>query len=372
MSRFRFELATPADDADLRQVMAATPMPGRIALRFRREPSFFDAADVDGRWRQIIVARDCQQDRVIGLGSRSVRDMYVNGAVCSVGYLSNLRLLPEYRGSSVMARGYRFLRKIHTDGRASFYLTTIADDNHAVKALLTSGRAHLPEYHDVGAYFTLALPLNSRDTRANGESADLQLRPATASDLPEVIRFYESTGPRRQFFPRYTLDDLAGSAPTFRGLEPVNLMLALRKDQLVGTLGVWDQRAFRQTEIESYRLGLRWTRPVLNYLACLRGLPSLPPTGAPLRYGVAALPMVRDDDPDVLSALLKAQQRAATAGPYDFLLFGIHERDPLLNAVRRESFAEYITRVYVVCFDDGASIQQLLDDRCPYLELGCL
>ena len=43
MSRYRFDLATEADDAALRRVLADTPMPGRIAVSFRREPSYFAA-----------------------------------------------------------------------------------------------------------------------------------------------------------------------------------------------------------------------------------------------------------------------------------------------------------------------------------------
>ncbi len=48
MARYEFQLATRGDDAQLRAILAATPMPGRIAVSFRRDPSFFDAAVVDG------------------------------------------------------------------------------------------------------------------------------------------------------------------------------------------------------------------------------------------------------------------------------------------------------------------------------------
>src|SRR5438876_460202 len=50
MSRYRFDLATPADDADLRRVLAETPMPGAITVSFRREPSYFHGAVVAGRF----------------------------------------------------------------------------------------------------------------------------------------------------------------------------------------------------------------------------------------------------------------------------------------------------------------------------------
>src|SRR5438270_9605247 len=112
MSRFRIDLATPADDAELRRVLAATPMPGRVRVGFRREPSWFAAAVVDGFFRQVVVCRDLDTGRLAGFGCRSVRRLYVNGRPADVGYLSGLRLLPEHRGLGLVARGYAFFRRL--------------------------------------------------------------------------------------------------------------------------------------------------------------------------------------------------------------------------------------------------------------------
>src|SRR5437763_13525040 len=88
MTQYRFDLAAAADDGDLRRVLAETPMPGRIAVSFRREPSYFAAAVVDGRFRQVIAARDRDDARIVGFGARSVGERYVNGRPTPVGYLS--------------------------------------------------------------------------------------------------------------------------------------------------------------------------------------------------------------------------------------------------------------------------------------------
>ncbi len=159
MSRFQFELAAPADDAELRQILAATPMPGRIAVSFRREPSWFAAAVVDGYFRQVVVCRDLDTGRLIGFGCRSVRRLNVNGLPADVGYLSGLRVLPEYRNMGLVARGYAFFRRLHQDCRTAFYLTTIAEGNDTANSVLTSRRAGLPAYHLAGRYHTIAVTL---------------------------------------------------------------------------------------------------------------------------------------------------------------------------------------------------------------------
>src|SRR4051812_5061552 len=159
MSRYRFELATPDDDGDLRRVLAATPMQGQIAVTFRREPSWFAGAVVDGRFRQVVACRDLRSGRVIGFGCRSIREVYVNGKPDVVGYLSSLRVLPGHRNLGLIARGYSKFRELHGDRRVPYYLTTIAAGNVTALKVLTSGRAGLPMYHPVGEYHTIAIAL---------------------------------------------------------------------------------------------------------------------------------------------------------------------------------------------------------------------
>src|SRR5262245_12807104 len=221
MPPYRFDLATPADDGDLRRVLAETPMPGWVSVAFRREPSYFAAAVVDGRFRQVGVARDCADGRVVGLGSRSVAPRYVNGRPEPVGYLSGLRLLEAHRNRGLAARGYTYFKKLHEDGRARLYLTTIAEDNLAARALLTSRRAGLPPYHPAGRFLTAAIPLTRR--AAPRPPAGVEVRPAESEDLPEVLSFLREAGPARQFFPCYEAGDFFTPGGCFRDLWPADL-----------------------------------------------------------------------------------------------------------------------------------------------------
>src|SRR5262249_16635498 len=156
MSRFQFELAGPDADADLRHVLASTPMTGRIAVSFQREPSWFGGAVVDGFSRQVVACRDRETGRIFGFGCRSLRHLYVTGQPKVVGYLRGLRVLPEYRVRGLVARGYAFFRRLHEDGRTPYYLTTIAEGNELALRILTSGRSGLPAYHPAGRYHTIA------------------------------------------------------------------------------------------------------------------------------------------------------------------------------------------------------------------------
>jgi hypothetical protein len=150
------------------------------------------------------------------------------------------------------------------------------------------------------------------------------------------------------------------------------LLLAFRRGRLVGTLAGWNQQGFRQSVVESYAQLLGWLRPFYNAWATISGHPRLPRVGEPLRCLIAAIPTVLNDDATVYETLLGALLARASGGPADYLLVGLHETDPLLPAARRLAAESYITRVYIVSWEDGPAFRARLDGRPSYLELGFL
>ena len=369
MTRYRFELAAPADDADLRGILARTPMQGSISICFCREPSYFDAAVVEGRFRQVVAARDTDSGHLVGFGARSITPRFVAGEPRPVGYLSSLRLLAEHRSRGLVARGYRYFRQLHGDGRANLYLTTIAVENHAAAAILTSERAGLPRYRPAGDYHSIAISLRHR-WRDCPTPRGITIRAASQADVPSIIQFLDTVGPQRQYFPQYKASDLLTDHGLLRGLKLEDLFLAMHDGQLAGVAGFWDQRSFRQTLVHGYHGAIRVLRPLNNALAPLLGWPSLPAAGRALQSAYVALPVVKHDNAEVFMALLREVAGQAARKNLDYLLLGLHERDWLLPAVKTLPGRWYITRLYLVSWDDHGAAE--LVDRPPYLELGCL
>jgi hypothetical protein len=371
MSPLRFELARPQDDAELRQLLAATPMAGKVSVSFRREPSFFAAAVVEGDFYQTIVAREISDGRIVAFGNRSVRRRWLNGEAAPIGYLGGLRVLPEYRGGRVVAHGYRFLRELHADGRTQIYLTTIADDNDAALSVLTSGRAGLPRYEYFGNYHTGVIPLK-RKLSSSSATTGIAIRAARAEDLPQLCQFVDRIGPSRQFFPCYTPADWCKETGTFRGLVARDIFLALRGAEIVGAFACWDQSSFRQIVVEEYGSALAWSAPVYNGWAALRGLPKLPQPGESLPFLTAALSLVAAEDRQIFVALLEAAIAHSLGRGRSHMLVGMHERDPLIGGVKKFQTEAYTTRCYLVYWEDGMPQREWIDGRVPYLELGSL
>ncbi|MBM4354163.1 MAG: hypothetical protein FJ109_10270 [Deltaproteobacteria bacterium] len=204
-----YRRSRPEDEAELRALLHRTPLPGPIRLSMRKEPDFFAAMAVEGERTDVLVAEDVSDGRLVGVGARSEKPCFVNGAdePVTVGYLSNLRIEAPYRGGKILKAGYQQMERMHREGSARVYTTTILEGNIPAIKALTSGRPGLPLYRDFGPFHSFMLSARALPVKADGP---FDTTDATPDDIDELIRFWHTEGRRRQFFPAYRAQHLAG------------------------------------------------------------------------------------------------------------------------------------------------------------------
>ncbi len=369
MSRIVFELATPSDDAALRRLLAEIPMGGGIRVAFEREPSYFHAVGVQGHFAQVVVARDTATGALAGVGTRSVSPRFVNGEVRQVGYLSDLRLAPAYRGGTLVARGYRLLRELHRDGRADLYYTVIAADNETALRTIAARRAGLPPYRDLGLLLSPAVNLVRR---RRALPADVEIVRGHRRLLPDIVACLNRNGQRRQFGPAYAVEDFDPACAWLRGFRVEDFYAALRGSRVVGVLARWDQNPFKQTRVLGYGGALRLLRPLYNLAAPVLGAPRFPAPGARLRAFYVAFVAIDGDDLAVFRALLRRLYNEAVESGYGYCLIGLHEGDPLAAALSDYRLSPFRGRLFCVHFEDGEAAYRRLDGRPPHVELAFL
>jgi len=357
------------DDADIRALLRESPVNGSIRIAFSREPSYFEAVTVEGSVVDTLICRCNEDARVVGLGSRAEKRVFINGRPGTAGYLGGLRILPEYRSGMVLARGYRELQRAHVLGKARLYITSIVEDNEEAYELLTSQRAGLPVYDDYGKYYTMALKPAHKPRRQS--SAGMMVRRATPGDIPAILHYLKSYAHQRQFYPCYEARDF--DAGLLRGLRAHDLYVCMQGHVLRGCMGLWDQSEFRQQTVHGYVGLLRLLRPAWNAYARVAGIPALPRTGSKMQPALLSMWHIRDEDRNVFNALLDVcLGDAAERRDCDFVLLGMHERDPLLAHARKRRHYPFVSRILLVYWSDGTSDRQALDTRPPYFELGGL
>jgi len=367
--RYRFELANPADDEQLRARMAEDRMEGNIAVSFRREPSYFAACSVQGEHTNIIKCVDSLDgDRIVGMGSRSTSTMYVDGQPVRIGYLADLRAAPAHRRGTLLARGYRFLRQLHQLDPVPFYASVIYEGNSPAFQSLMGARAGLPHYQDAGRLLTPALHLDL--PRRQIELPGVDIVRGHDEWLPEIVAFLNLQQSRKQFAPVYRTSDFGKGR--FLHLYAKDFFLAIARGKIVGTLAAWNQTRFRQTHVERYSIALRALRPIYNFAARLSPLKPLPQTGAPIPYIVLACLAVQDNDATLFRALFRAAYNELRRGSWHYAIVGLHERDPLARVLSEYRRIEAAGRLFTVHYPEGNRLARSLGSRIPYLEAGCL
>lgn len=364
--QFEFMLAGAEEDEALRTLLRTISMPGEITLSFRRDPSFFLAEQAGNITSQVIVCKDQQTNQLVGMGSRSIRSVYIDEQPTRVGYLSMLRGVATVRGSIAFARGYRYLHTLHADGAVPYYFTTILDDNTNARTLLTSGRAGLPVYKPVAHLLTYLIPL--RKNRSRQRSCGLVSR-VNRNQLPEVLGFLQKWNSQHQFAPVYTLADLLGTSKLLPGFSWENLFLYQERDTVCGTLGVWDQQSFKQTVVTAYSRKMRYARPFYNLFATLVGNPGLPAPGAAVKLLYATC---LSGDATALEALLHQACVDWSQQGYDYLSVGICGENPLATTTARYATECIASTVYIVYWPQDPQVSLPGTDRPIHLEIATL
>ncbi len=368
MSRFEFSLATSSDDAALRARMAQDVLEGNIAVSFRREPDYFAGAALQGQQMQVIKCVDKISGQLVGMGARLSSPAWVNGQKRTLGYLADLRGDPAYRGGTLLARGYRFLRQLHEQQPLPLYYSVILEGNRPALETIASGRAGLPCYRPLGRMLTPAIHLDlpRRIRRQKGVTVER----AQPSQLPQVFAFISRCYSRKQLAPVYTPEDL--QTGRLRGLQAEDIWVATKENQIIGVLAAWDQKGIRQTHVESYSPSLRLMRPAYNLLAHLSPLKPLPEPGARLPYFYLALCAIADDDAGIFRVLLSHLYAHYRKGPWHYCIAGLHETSPLAAVLKDYRRVPAAGHLFVVHYPEDQTAFDVLDGRVPHVEMGAV
>jgi hypothetical protein len=366
MSRLAFALAKPPDDAQLRRRMAEDWMEGRMAISFRREPSYFAGCRLQGEQAQVITCTDRSTGQIVGMGSRLVTTLNLNGRPQRVGYLADLRLQRAFRRGTVLARGYRFLGDLHKADPLPFYLTIIFGDNKAALQSLVGARAGLPQYRPLGRMLTPALQLDFARPALDIEG--VRFERATLAAWPETLAFLRREAAAKQFSPAFADGDFAVDG-RYGGLSPGDFFVARGAGRVLGCLAAWDQSAVRQTHIERYAQPLRALRPLLNAAAFISPLKPLPPPGGKVPYLYISCVAVQGNDVQLFRALLRFTYNQLRRGHWHYAIAGLHEHDPLAQVLCEYRRIEAAGELFIVHYPDDGDPLPGIDARTKTFEM---
>jgi hypothetical protein len=322
MAGLKVRPAGPGDHSALEGLFRATSMGSSIRLNIERDPDYFAGALVQAEEPCVWAAFD-ESGRAAGMLSAGKRRVWVGGGEQDMRYLCDLRIHRDWQRSTLLARGFRLLKR-EVFAPSEWAQTLVLEDNLQAIELLSSHRAGLPEYRPAGIYITWLLP-----SQAVAVDTAITVRRARRPDLPEMQRVYNDSARRRSFAPVVDFNDLGG--PAWRDLAIGDFRVAGKDGRIAGMLGLWDQSAFQRLRIAGYSQAISFLRPLWNAGTLVSGGVALPRPGDALPLVKATAVACHDDDPAILRALLGHVLKDDGG---KLLLVGMSAADPLAAALQ--------------------------------------
>ena len=359
-------MGTPADNAKMQDLITKITMPGVAQMCFQRAPDFFVGAKVIGEEFVLTVADDSERPDVLaGLTVISGRELFISGKKRRVYYSGDTRVDPYYRRRGIASNLF-IEQKKHRSPTDLLQGIVLKENTAPLDAAANAADGVLFRYwisHTIETSFIFVRPIKPRIP------AGVEIRPATANDIPAMQAFFDREAPRRNGYPVYDFARLHAGDPYYAGLRIGDIALALRNGQIIGMVGGWNQKAYKQTRIVGFKPIVKVLRPLYNLYVGMAGGFKLPPVGGVLNYLTLSNILIAQDDKDVFRALIDW----IMAGPgqkYDALATGITHGDPLVEVPRGYKRQKLISSHFWLSYGDDP--RPGIDDRPLYVELGRL
>ena len=368
MTRYQFEIAELQDDIEFRKILNNTIIPGFVSVTFRKNPSYFQAIQIQGKFAQIIKGLDTKNNTITGFGARFIYPAFINGAVKNIGYLSDLRVKKKFRSRIILAKAYQYLNKLHTQNPVPFYTTMILDDNHKAIKILTSKRANLPTYKPLGKVLSPAIYLDFKKKHITLSSVTLSK--GSKNNINSVFEFINKEHANKQFSPYYSINDL--HTGRLKNLKEDDFYLAIKNNEIVGVIAAWDQQSFRQTHVEKYSKWLNLVRPFYNLLSKITPINPLPDIGEKIPYFYLSLIATKKNNVEIFSFLLRELYIDRRQKNWHYFICGLHESDPLTSALNEYRKINAYGNLYGVYFSSDGEPMKDIDNKVPYVEIATI
>lgn len=344
--RFEYRLATPEDSQPILEIYESGSFSGNISVLFTRRPDPYESLKREGENVIIPIMKDKEDNKICAVGCCVIRKATINGEVKRTGYLTGLKILPEYqRRVPHIAHTYDYLYQ-QTKDQVDIYYTTILKVNILAQKMLEKRRKGMPLYQHIGDYTVYCFKTGSRQ-KSKGFIFE-------KGNLSGVKEFYDSQLKNFNFSPIDTL-----------GLKEQEIYtLRDGAGNVIAACKLWNQQSYKQYIITGYS-GIY--KVIKKFPLKILGYPNLPKENIPMNYASVTMLCVRDNNTDLAEYFIK--KVAQSSVKYDFLMLGLYENHQLNAIFNKIRHIKYESKVYTVHFNDQTLT---LDDRPVNLEVGLL
>ena len=347
--RYIIDLASPSEAKEILKIYESGDFTGKISVLYTRRPDPIKSLRQEGEKVVIPILKDQTNGKICGMGCCVIRKAYLNGEIKNTGYLTGLKILPEYRKKLLpITDVYNFLYE-QTKNEVDIYYTTILKENMAVQKMLEKKRKNMPEYLYQGDYTVFCFRTGRKVFKTNNYLLQRGQREG-------LLQFFKKQEKQYQFSPQITT--------MYKNFKQDVFTLSDPQGNILAACLVWNQQDYKQYLITEYK-GIY---KILQRMPTkLWGYPPLPKKNAPANYACVSTLYVKNDDPNLARYFI--EKVAEYSRQYDFLMLGLFESHPLKTIFKQIKHLKYQSRLYLVSWDNK---QYNLNHRPLNLEVSLL
>ena len=326
-NRYTLEFAEDKDNDGIIKVFESRYFSGGISVKYLRNPNPLASFSADGDEAKNMIIRDNEFNKIIAVGGAVIRDEYVNESIIKCGYLTGLKIIPEYQKKIIfIAKAYQFLYEHISE--CEYFYTTILDDNKNAIAMHEKGHKNMPEYKYMGHYTTYCF---------HGGKRLLELEKNNLSGFENIMKTY---------FCNMSFSPVNYNYP---GFGNKNFYCVRNNSEIIACCFVGNQQNTKQYHMCSYS-GIY---KLLSHMPTrLFGYPSFPRPNSNINFGILSYLYIKNNDVRLCSDFLRSV--VFDAG-FSLLIWGGFENNPLCNTMDRMKVVKYGSRLYSVSWDKRAS-----------------
>ena len=130
--RFELRAATTADTGQILKIYEEQEFDGVISVIHTRRPDPYLSLSQEGERVFLYVCHDHREDIICGAGACVLRKVYIKGEFKTAGYLTGLKLLPQYQKKvPYIADAYKFMHEQTKDLVDCYYTTILIGNSRA-------------------------------------------------------------------------------------------------------------------------------------------------------------------------------------------------------------------------------------------------
>lgn len=340
-----------------------------ITLCFDRQPNIFLLPEI--KYKQYYYLGFFVNDKLSGFVLNGYHKALVNGVPETVFHYTDYYIVPEARGKWFNYKISEYLFK-ETYHNAKVGYAIIMEGNKEALSLI--GRRH-PKF----PYMPWTRIINKLEVKTImitwplKLSALYKIRHAEKKDIPVIVSLLNDEHKDRLFgliFSESTFESYITNRP---GMTISNYYLAEdRHGNVCGVCAAWDCTSFKQNRVLNYGARFMPARLAYKFLSLLFGFSPLPEKGDFFNDINITDYAVKNRDPGIMKALLRAIYADCRKAGYQSIIWGSNAGDPLLKASKGFFSQSVISNIVLLSTQPELIEGDVIKNHLPYIDVACL